>query len=101
MTSIPPVPGAPTGNTRRARLARLREEAELSQTLSDALPTVPGMLIDEVAEAFRSLQADRESLRGFEATCAGVDTFLRDYGLYARVAVRHRAAAIRSAHSAF
>jgi len=28
MTSIPPVPGAPTSNTRRARLARLREEAE-------------------------------------------------------------------------
>jgi uncharacterized protein (TIGR02678 family) len=28
MTSIPPVPAASTGNTRRARLARLREEAE-------------------------------------------------------------------------
>lgn len=28
MTTIPPVPVAPTGNTRRARLARLREEAE-------------------------------------------------------------------------
>ena len=86
---------------RRPQLSRKLEEAELSQTLSDALPTVPGMLIEEVAEAFRSLQADRESLRGFEATRAGVDTFLRDYGLYARVAVRRRAAAIRSAHSAF
>jgi uncharacterized protein (TIGR02680 family) len=86
---------------RRPQLSRKLEEAELSQTLSDALPTVPGMLIDEVAEAFRSLQADRESLRGFEATRAGVDNFLRDYGLYARVAVRRRAAAIRSAHSAF
>ena len=86
---------------RRPQLSRKLEEAQLSQTLSDALPTVPGMLIDEVAEAFRSLQVDRESLRGFEATRAGVDTFLRDYGLYARVAVRRRAAAIRSAHSAF
>jgi hypothetical protein len=86
---------------RRPQLSRKLEEAELSQTLSDALPTLPTMLIDEVAEAFRSLQVDRESLRGFEATRAGVDTFLRDYGLYARVAVRRRAAAIRSAHSAF
>jgi uncharacterized protein (TIGR02680 family) len=86
---------------RRPQLSRKLEEAELSQTLSDALPTVPAMLIDEVAEAFRSLQVDRESLRGFEATRARVDTFLRDYGLYARVAVRRRAAAIRSAHSAF
>jgi uncharacterized protein (TIGR02680 family) len=86
---------------RRPQLSRKLEEAQLSQTLSDALPTVPGILIDEIAEAFRSLQADRESLRGFEATRAGVDTFLRDYGLYARVAVRRRAAAIRSAHSAF
>jgi hypothetical protein len=86
---------------RRPQLSRKLEETELSQTLSDALPTVPTMLIDEVAEAFRSLQVDRESLRGFEATRAGVDGFLRDYGLYARVAVRRRAAAIRSAHSAF
>jgi uncharacterized protein (TIGR02680 family) len=86
---------------RRPQLSRKLDEAELSQTLSDALPTVPTTLIDEVAEAFRSLQVDRESLRGFEATRAGVDTFLRDYGLYARVAVRRRAAAIRSAHSAF
>jgi uncharacterized protein (TIGR02680 family) len=86
---------------RRPQLSRKLEEAELSQTLSDALPTLPTMLIDEVAEAFRSLQVDRESLRGFEATRAGVDTFLRDYGLYARVAVRRRAAAIRSAHSSF
>ena len=86
---------------RRPQLSRKLEEAELSQTLSDALPTVPTLLIDEVAEAFRSLQVDRESLRGFEATRAGVDGFLRDYGLYARVAVRRRAAAIRSAHSAF
>lgn len=28
MNSIPPVPGTPTGNTRRTRLARLREETE-------------------------------------------------------------------------
>jgi uncharacterized protein (TIGR02680 family) len=86
---------------RRPQLSRKLDEAELSQTLSDALPTVPTTLIDEVAEAFRSLQVDRESLRGFEATRAGLDGFLRDYGLYARVAVRRRAAAIRSAHSAF
>jgi uncharacterized protein (TIGR02680 family) len=86
---------------RRPQLSRKLDEVALSQTLSDALPTVSGSLIEEVAEAFRSLQADRESLRGFDATRAGVDTFLRDYGLYARVAVRRRATAVRSAHAAF
>jgi hypothetical protein len=66
---------------RRPQLSRKLDEVALSQTLSDALPTVSGALIEEVAEAFRSLQADRESLRGFDATRTGVDPFLREYGL--------------------
>jgi len=86
---------------RRPQLSRKLEEDELSQTLSDALPTVNTTLIDEVAEAFRGLQADRDSLRGFEATRAGVETFLRDYRVYVRTAIRRRATAIRTAHSAF
>lgn len=86
---------------RRPQLSRKLDEAELSQALSDALPTLPATLIDEIAEAFRSLQSDREALRGFSDTRGAVDNFLRDYALYARVAVRRRATAVRSAHSAY
>lgn len=73
---------------RRPQLSRKLDEAELSQALSDALPTLPATLIEEIAEAFRSLQSDREALRGFSDTRGAVDNFLRDYALYARVAVR-------------
>lgn len=86
---------------RRPQLSRKLDEAELSQALSDALPTLPSTLIEEIAEAFRSLQSDREALRGFSDTRGAVDHFLRDYALYARVAVRRRATAVRSAHSAY
>ena len=84
---------------RRPQLSRKLDEAELSQALSDALPTLPGSLVDDVAESFRSLQADRETVRGFAETQAAVDDFLREYGHYARVAVRRRAGAIRTAHA--
>ncbi|MGH8018754.1 MAG: TIGR02680 family protein, partial [Opitutaceae bacterium] len=67
---------------RRPKLSQKLDENELSDTLSDALPTLPGGLIDEVAEAFRSLQADRDALRGFAETRAAVAEFLREYSHY-------------------
>ena len=86
---------------RRPQFSRKLEEEELSQTLSDALAVLPSRLIEVVAEAFRSLQADRDALRGFADMRSAAAYFLREYGLYARVAVRRRAAAVRSAHSAY
>ncbi len=86
---------------RRPKLSQKLDEEELSTTLSEALPVLPTTLVDEVAEAFRSLETDRESLRGFAETRVAVEEFLREYSLYARVAVRRRAAAVRSAHSQY
>ncbi len=81
---------------RRPQLSRKLEEEELSQTLSDALAVLPSGLIEIVAEAFRSLQADRDALRGFADMRSAAADFLREYRLYARVAVRRRAATVRS-----
>lgn len=86
---------------RRPQFSRKLEEEELSQTLSDALAVLPSGLIEVVAEAFRSLQADRDALRGFADMRSAAADFLREYRLYARVAVRRRAATVRSAHSAY
>ncbi len=86
---------------RRPKLSQKLDEEELSNTLSEALPVLPAGLIEEVAEAFRSLESDRDALRGFVETREAVQEFLREYSVYARIAVRRRAAAVRSAHSQY
>jgi uncharacterized protein (TIGR02680 family) len=86
---------------RRPQLSRKLDEDELSHALSDALPTLPAAIIDEVAESFQSLQADRERLREFTAAHAAVVAFLGEYRAYVRLAVRRRARTFRTTHSAY
>lgn len=86
---------------RRPKLSQKLDEEELSTTLSEALPVLPTTLIDEVAEAFRGLESDRDALRGFVETRQAVEDFLREYGVYVRIAVRRRAAAVRSLHAQY
>lgn len=86
---------------RRPQLSRKLEEEELSAALSDALPTLSASIIDEVAESFRSLQTDRETLAEFKSAREGVKAFLDEYTGYIRIVVRRRAAAVRSHHAAY
>jgi len=86
---------------RRPQLSRKLDEDELSNALSDALPTLSATIIEDVAESFRSLEADRETLNAFTAARSAVDTFLREYRGYMRIAVRRRAAVVRTAHSGY
>ena len=86
---------------RRPQLSRKLDEEELSGALSDALPTLPTAIIDEVAESFRSLEADRDTLREFTEARDAVASFLREYATYVRIAVRRRATAVRSTHAAY
>ncbi len=86
---------------RRPKLSQKLDEEELSMTLSEALPVLPTSLVDEVAEAFRGLESDREALRGFIETRQAVEDFLREYGVYMRIAVRRRAAVVRTMHSQY
>ena len=86
---------------RRPQLTRKLDENELPEALSDALPTLSAGIVEEVAKSFRSLQADKDTVRDFGAARDAVATFLREYAVYVRIAVRRRAAVVRSTHSAY
>ena len=86
---------------RHPQLSRKLDEKVLSAALSEALTPLPLAVIDDVAEAFRSLQSDREEVQRFGAVRRAVGEFLEDYRRYLRTAVRRRAAVVRSTHSAY
>ncbi len=86
---------------RRPQLTRKLDENELPEALSEALPTLPSAIVEEVAESFRGLQADKDALRDFTSAREAVAAFLREYAGYLRIAVRRRAAAVRSANSGY
>lgn len=86
---------------RRPQLSGKLNEEELTGSLSEALPTLSTAMVDEVAEAFRSLQTDREALRAFVEARDAVAGFRREYEIYMRIAVRRRAVGVRAAQSAY
>ncbi|MEX2503918.1 MAG: TIGR02680 family protein [Egicoccus sp.] len=84
---------------RRPQLSRQMDEQVLSDALSEALPPLPRAVVGDVAEAFRTLEADRQQLTSFSAAAAATATFLDTYRRYAAVAVRRRAQQVTTAHS--
>jgi uncharacterized protein (TIGR02680 family) len=86
---------------RQPQLSRQLDERRLSAALSEALPPVAPGIIGDVAESFRSLEADRVALEAFRAASDGVERFLEGYRRYARVAARRRSDEVRGTHSAY
>ncbi|MGK4005303.1 TIGR02680 family protein [Sorangium sp. So ce1036] len=86
---------------RQPQLSRKLDEAQLSRALSSALPPVPPAVVADLAESFRSLEADRAALEGFAAASAAASSFLDEYRRYLKVAARRRAAGVRGAHAAY
>ena len=86
---------------RRPQLTRRLYEEELSGALSEALPPVSPAIIGEVAEAFRNLESDRNTLESFETAMNAVEQFLTGYRSYAQVAARRRADRVRMAHEEY
>lgn len=84
---------------RKPQLSRQLDEEELSEALSEALPPLPPGLLGDVAEAFRSLEADRDALASFRAAAQATRRFLDSYSRYAAAAVRRRARQVTSSHS--
>ena len=72
----------------------------LSRLLSEASPLSP-RLIENVWVSFLSLETDRQQLAELTQARSSVETFLTSYQHYIRVAVRRRAADVRSTHSRF
>lgn len=86
---------------RQPQLSRKLDEKRLSAALSEALPPVAPSIVADVAESFRSLEADREMLNAFAAARDAVDGFLGEYRTYCQIAVRRRAEEVRKRHSEY
>jgi uncharacterized protein (TIGR02680 family) len=86
---------------RHPQLSRQLDERRLSAALGEALPPVAPAVVADVAEAFRSLEADRADLETFQAASRAVEQFLDGYRRYTRMAARRRSDAVRSTHAAY
>ncbi|APU42655.1 TIGR02680 family protein [Streptomyces sp. TN58] len=86
---------------RQPQLSKRPNEAALSRALTEALPPMDQAVIADVAEAFRSLDEEKEELRAAAAAERAASTFLDHYRRYARTAARRRARLPRSEHSKY
>ncbi|MEN3612263.1 TIGR02680 family protein [Plantactinospora sp. ZYX-F-223] len=86
---------------RQPQLSKRPDEKSLSRALGDALPPLDENLIAQVAEAFRSLDDERETLRELAETKRAADDFLARYRRYAQVATKRKAGVLRQRHSRY
>ncbi len=86
-------------NLRAPQLSKRPNEKALSNALTEALPPLDQAIIADVAEAFRSLEEDRDALTAMTEARDAAESFLGHYRRYARVASRRRAAQPRNAQA--
>ncbi|MDF9816162.1 TIGR02680 family protein [Streptomyces sp. SPB162] len=86
---------------RQPQLSKRPNEAALSRALTEALPPMDQAVIADVAEAFRSLDEEKEELVAASAAERAAVVFLEHYGRYARIATRRRARLPRAEHSRY
>jgi uncharacterized protein (TIGR02680 family) len=86
---------------RQPQLSRTLNEDRLSNALSQALPPLPEAVLADVAEAFRSLETDRQELADFRAARDSAELFLKEYQRYIQIAARRRAEEVRQTNSTY
>ncbi len=86
---------------RQPQLSKRPSEKALSAALTESLPPLDQAVVADVAEAFRSLEEDREALSAMTEARNAAASFLKHYRRYARVVSRRRARLPREAQSAF
>ncbi|NGO48721.1 TIGR02680 family protein [Streptomyces ureilyticus] len=86
---------------RQPQLSKRPNEAALSRALTEALPPMDQAVIADVAEAFRSLDEEKEELRAATEAERAASAFLDHYRRYARVATRRRARLPRHEHARY
>lgn len=86
---------------RQPQLSKRPNEAALSRALTEALPPMDQAVIADVAEAFRSLDEEKEELAAATAAERAATAFLDHYRRYARIATRRRARTPRGEHSRY
>ncbi|MET8540341.1 TIGR02680 family protein [Kitasatospora sp. NPDC004799] len=86
---------------RQPQLSKRPSEKALSQALTESLPPMDQAVVADVAEAFRSLDEEKEQLAVMTAAERAAGAFLQHYRRYARVAARRKARAPRVQHSRY
>ncbi|MFW6725127.1 TIGR02680 family protein [Streptomyces sp. MAR4 CNY-716] len=86
---------------RQPQLSKRPSEAALSRALTEALPPLDQAVVADVAEAFRSLDEEKEELRQAAEAERASSAFLGHYRRYARVAARRRARLPRTEHARY
>ncbi|MER7845138.1 TIGR02680 family protein [Kitasatospora sp. NPDC096077] len=86
---------------RQPQLSKRPSEKALSQALTESLPPMDQAVIADVAEAFRSLDEEKDQLAVMAAAERAAGAFLQHYRRYARVAARRKARAPRAQHSRY
>ncbi|WP_372410169.1 TIGR02680 family protein [Streptomyces luteireticuli] len=86
---------------RQPQLSKRPNEAALSRALTEALPPMDQAVVADAAEAFRSLDEEKEELRAAAEAEHAASAFLDHYRRYARIATRRRARLPRSEHSRY
>ncbi|MFD0033391.1 TIGR02680 family protein [Streptomyces sp. NPDC127172] len=86
---------------RQPQLSKRPNEAALSKALTEALPPMDQAVVADVAEAFRSLDEEKDELRAAAEAERAASGFLEHYRRYARVASRRRARLPRSEHARY
>lgn len=86
---------------RAPQLSKRPSEKALSNALTESLPPLDQAVVADVAEAFRSLEEDRDSLTAMTEAYQSAESFLGHYRRYGRVASRRRAALPRQAQTAY
>ncbi|MFI6498939.1 TIGR02680 family protein [Nonomuraea typhae] len=80
---------------RQPQLSKKPDERLLSRALTEALPPLSPALLATVAEAFRGLDEERDTLRGLDEARRAAADFLLHYRRYAAIAAKRKAAGPR------
>jgi uncharacterized protein (TIGR02680 family) len=86
---------------RQPQLSKRPSEKALSDALTEALPPLDQAVVADVAEAFRSLEEDRDELAAMVEARGSAEGFLAHYRRYAAVAARRRAELPRRAEQRY
>ncbi|HEX3598919.1 MAG TPA: TIGR02680 family protein, partial [Lacipirellulaceae bacterium] len=86
---------------RQPQLAKKLDLEHLESALRESLPPMSGGLMANAAEAFRSLDADRQRLQASRDSLAHTQSFLAHYRQHVRIGLRRAADGIRNANSSY
>lgn len=86
---------------RQPQLSKRPNEAALSRALTEALPPMDQAVLADAAEAFRSLDEEKEELTAAREAEQASSHFLDHYIRYARIASRRRARLPRAEHARY